>query len=255
MSETTDNKSGKQQSWKRMSFKGNKVWALLAENGEFLVRNGKILIKYNLKQDYEYWVKKDGIKPEKDAVPKKTSQAKTKKNSGAGINTKANRLSDGISLNRDLKKTDSGYDRTNNISAPENTIIIYTDGASSGNPGPAGIGVLLMSGEHKKEISEFIGTATNNIAELTAIKRALSELKTRNMPVRLFTDSTYCTGLLSTGWKPKKNFNLINTIKKLILEFKDFKIIKIKGHAGIEGNEKADSLATSAITQHKQHRE
>ncbi|MEA3417444.1 MAG: RNase H family protein, partial [Thermodesulfobacteriota bacterium] len=54
----------------------------------------------------------------------------------------------------------------------DNTISIYTDGASSGNPGPSGIGILLRFKDHEKEISRNIGTATNNIAELEAIKTA-----------------------------------------------------------------------------------
>ncbi len=219
-SHTNSNK----QSWKRMSFKGNKVWAALTANGDFLEKNNKILIKYNLKQDYEYWINKDNLKPEAEAMHKKKTkkeQHKTKKN----------------------KNSEEAHD----ISENDNTIIIYTDGASSGNPGPAGIGAVLVFGKHKKEISEFIGIATNNIAELTAIEKALQTLKTYNLPVRLFTDSSYCHGLLSKGWKPKANIELVNRIKKMIEKFQDFKIIKVKGHEGIELNERADKLATSAI--------
>ena len=241
------------QSWKRMSFKKNKVWAAMTPDGKFFVKNNKVLIKYNLKQDYEYWIRKDNLKPETDAVPGKKSRKKTDAKTEARTKEEKSSSSDNEALNQNYKKSGNRHGRTNDMPPPENTIIVYTDGASSGNPGPAGIGALLVFGEHEKEISEFIGTATNNVAELTAIKRALSEIKNRDLPVRLFTDSTYCTGLLSKGWKPKKNFDLIDTIKKLILEFKDFKILKIKGHAGIQGNEKADSLATSAIARHKQH--
>ncbi|MBF0203671.1 MAG: reverse transcriptase-like protein [Desulfamplus sp.] len=133
----------------------------------------------------------------------------------------------------------------NNIS--ENTIIIYTDGASSGNPGPGGIGVYLKFREHEKEISESIGHTTNNIAELTAIQRALLELKRHDLPVRLYTDSSYALGILTKGWKASKNQELVADIRKLIGKFKDIRFIKTKGHAGIEGNERADTLATRAI--------
>ena len=126
-------------------------------------------------------------------------------------------------------------------------IKIYTDGASSGNPGPAGIGVLLIFQENTKKISRFIGHATNNIAELTAIKVALEELKRTDIPVRIFTDSSYSIGLLTLGWKPKKNQELVEEIKGLIRKFKDIGFIKVKGHAGIEENEIADKLAVSAI--------
>ena len=124
---------------------------------------------------------------------------------------------------------------------------MYTDGASSGNPGPSGIGVLLRFGSHEKEISRFIGTTTNNVAELEAIRIGLQELKKRNLPVRIFTDSEYAYGVLTLGWKARKNQQLIQSIKSLISGFKDIKLIKVKGHEGLEGNERADHLATSAI--------
>lgn len=126
-------------------------------------------------------------------------------------------------------------------------IVIYTDGASSGNPGPSGIGVFLQYGEHQKEISRYIGRATNNIAELEAIKAALLSLKTSDLPVRIHTDSNYAYGLLTLGWKPKKNIRLVAEIKSLMEKFTDLVLIKVKGHAGEAGNEKADRLATAAI--------
>ena len=106
---------------------------------------------------------------------------------------------------------------------------------------------MLNYGEHEKEISEFIGSATNNIAELKAIEVGLSALKSRAIPVGLFTDSNYACGLLALNWKPKKNLQLVETIKKKMRSFKDLEIIKVKGHSGHPGNERADYLATSAI--------
>ncbi|MCF6246239.1 MAG: ribonuclease HI, partial [Desulfobacula sp.] len=130
---------------------------------------------------------------------------------------------------------------------PDNCIKIYTDGASSGNPGPAGIGALLMYKKSRKEISQYIGKTTNNIAELTAIKVALQKLKRNDLPIRLFSDSSYAIGLLTKGWKPKTNQELIYEIKQLTAQFSDLKFIKVKGHSGIKENEVADYLATSAI--------
>ncbi len=130
---------------------------------------------------------------------------------------------------------------------PDNTITIYTDGASSGNPGPGGIGIFLKFREHEKEISEYIGNTTNNIAELTAIKRALLELKRNDLPVRLYTDSSYALGILTKRWKATKNQELVAEIRELIKKFRDIRFIKTKGHAGVAGNEKADALATQAI--------
>ncbi len=222
-------------SWSRMSFKGNKVWAATTANGLLIEENGKILIKYNLRQEYEYWIKKENLYPESCAVPsKKNSTPGRKKENSTPGRKKENSAS--------IKKKENS-----DISIPDNAITIFTDGASSGNPGPSGIGVVLSHGKHKKEISESIGNSTNNIAELTAIERALSQLKRFDLPVRLFTDSGYSLGVLTQGWKASRNRELVVNIKEVMLKFDDLKLIKIKGHAGFEGNERADKLATKAI--------
>jgi ribonuclease HI len=93
-------------------------------------------------------------------------------------------------------------------------ICIFSDGASSGNPGPSGIGVLLRFGKHEKEISEYIGTATNNIAELKAIEAGLLAVKNTDLPVRIFTDSNYAYGVLALGWKARANRQIVESIKK-----------------------------------------
>ncbi|MEA3429022.1 MAG: RNase H family protein [Thermodesulfobacteriota bacterium] len=219
---------GKEQTdWKRMIFKGNKVWLATGQNNKPILKNGKVLIKYQLDQNYEYWVHEKGVMPLNSLQSEKPEKKRLKKNR-AGTETE--------------RKT--GFD-TKTVS--DNTIFIYTDGASSGNPGPSGIGVLLRFKNHEKEISKNIGDATNNIAELEAIKTALLELKHYDYPVRLFTDSSYACGVLTLGWKAKKNKGLISSIKRLISKFSDLQLIKVKGHDGFEGNEKADFLATSAI--------
>ncbi len=212
--------------WKRMSFKGNKVWAQIDSKEEFVQDRGKVLIKYNLKQDYEYKVKYESLKPEEQAVPaKKTSKKSSFKKKP----------------DQSIRELDPG------VNLPDNCIKIYTDGASSGNPGPSGIGILLIYGEKRKKISQYIGHGTNNIAELTAIKVGLKELKRNDLPVCIFSDSSYSIGLLTKGWKPKKNKTLVFEIRKLLDKFNHISFIKVKGHAGIKENEVADFLATSAI--------
>lgn len=208
--------------WKRKSFKGNKVWAAHAPDGTPLIKNGKILIKYNLDQDYEYRVSPESLHPEDQAVP-------------------AAKREDGKKKKKPPSKAADLQD------LPENSIRIYTDGASSGNPGPSGIGVLLLYKEHRKEICEYIGRATNNMAELTAIYRALASLKRRDLPVRIFTDSDYAVGLLSREWTPQSNRELVSGIRTLMKNFPDIRIIKVKGHAGVKENEVADFLAVSAV--------
>jgi len=126
-------------------------------------------------------------------------------------------------------------------------ICIYTDGASSGNPGPAGVGAVLKYGKKVKEISKYIGIATNNVAELKAIEAGLADLKTTEIPVCIYTDSSYVHGVLSLGWKARKNLQLVDSVKGLMEKFKDLQIIKVKGHAGHPENERADSLAKAAV--------
>ena len=130
------------------------------------------------------------------------------------------------------------------------TIHIYTDGACSGNPGPAGYGAILIYNSHVKEFSEYIGKATNNIAELTAIKIGLEAVKNKNIPVVIYSDSSYSIGVLSNGWKAKKNKELIQEIKSLMLTFESIEFVKVKGHSDNKLNERADKIANLAIKQH-----
>ena len=134
-----------------------------------------------------------------------------------------------------------------------NRIDIYTDGACSGNPGPAGIGVVLLYKTNRKEISKFIGNATNNIAELTAIKIGLESIKdsSKQIPIVVYTDSAYCHGLLTKNWKPKKNIELVNELRQLANQFNYIGFKKVKGHSNDPINNRADELATKAVETHK----
>ena len=223
----------KSTSWIRKIFKGNKVWQGFGPDEKPLYKNGKVLIKYNVNQEYEYWVYENRLEP----VEKPDTLQIGGDQKPALTEKKKKQNPDGVA--------------SSDENIPEDAICIYTDGASSGNPGPSGIGVLLRFGKHEKELSRYIGIATNNIAELEAIKVALLELKTTKKPVRIFTDRTYAFGVLTLSWKAKKNEDLIDSIKKSMKRFKDLKIIKIKGHAGQEGNERADYLAHMAVKKTK----
>lgn len=130
---------------------------------------------------------------------------------------------------------------------PEGTIIIYADGACSGNPGPAGIGVVLQDGGTRKELSKYLGQGTNNIAELTAILEAANVVESPDRPVRLHTDSKYAIGVLAQGWKAKANQELVARAKEALKRFKDFQLIHVPGHAGVLLNERADALAVQAV--------
>lgn len=130
-----------------------------------------------------------------------------------------------------------------------NPIVIYTDGACTGNPGPAGIGVVILDGRERREISEYLGQGTNNIAELTAIERALEAVtpQERARPVLVHSDSSYAIGLLSKGWKAKANADLVTRIRGLARNFGDLRFVKVRGHSGVAENERCDELARTAI--------
>jgi ribonuclease HI len=133
-------------------------------------------------------------------------------------------------------------------------VIIYTDGAASGNPGPGGYGVVMMSGSHRKELSQGYELTTNNRMELLAVIVALEALKAENCEVTIFTDSKYVSDAVSKGWlfswvkkgfKDKKNPDLWT---RFLQSYKKHKInfIWIKGHANNPENERCDQLAVEA---------
>jgi len=206
--------------WIRMRFKKNKVWLATDPDGTPITEKGKVRIKYRLDQEYEYWVRPESVQPLDAPLPAEEAPA-------AGA----------VEPPADLPAESTRKD----------ILEIYTDGASSGNPGPSGIGAVLRYGAHEREISRYIGEATNNIAELEAIRVALEAVKNRDLPVRLYTDSSYAHGVLSQGWKAKKNRRLIESIRDLMNHFRDLRLMKVPGHAGLEGNERADRLAVRAI--------
>ena len=133
-------------------------------------------------------------------------------------------------------------------------ITIYTDGASSGNPGPGGYGVVLMSGSHRKELSEGFRLTTNNRMELLAVIVALEALKADNCDVTIYTDSKYVADAVSKGWvfgwekknfKGKKNPDLWKRFLEVYKKHQ-IKFVWVKGHANIPGNERCDQLAVEA---------
>lgn len=135
---------------------------------------------------------------------------------------------------------------------------IYTDGACKGNPGPGGWGVLLRRGQQEKELCGGEPATTNNRMELTAVIRALEALK-RRCSVRLHTDSKYVQQGITEwihnwkkrGWrtsdkKAVKNDDLWKQLDVLAQQH-DIEWLWVKGHAGHDGNEKADQLANRGV--------
>jgi ribonuclease HI len=130
---------------------------------------------------------------------------------------------------------------------------IWTDGACSGNPGPMGIGVVVIDAGKRKEHGEYLGAGTNNIAELVAIERGIviaTELTKGDpdRPLRVYSDSSYAIGLLEKGWKAKANQELVARIRKVVDAVARIGFVKVSGHAGVPENERCDELARQAIS-------
>lgn len=130
---------------------------------------------------------------------------------------------------------------------PADALHVWTDGACSGNPGPAGIGVVILDGETRREIGEYIGEATNQVAELEAIRQGLTAVTDRTRTVVVYSDSAYAIGLLTKPWKAKANVELVAALRALAKEFSDLRFVKVIGHSGVVENERCDQLATSAV--------
>ncbi|MBN2519822.1 MAG: ribonuclease HI [Bacteroidales bacterium] len=131
---------------------------------------------------------------------------------------------------------------------------MYTDGAASGNPGPGGYGVVLISGPHRKEILQGYRNTTNNRMELLAVIVGLEALKFENCNVTIYSDSKYVVDAVENGWifewekirfKKKKNPDLWIRLLKAYRKHK-VKFIWIKGHADNKENERCDKLAVKA---------
>lgn len=131
---------------------------------------------------------------------------------------------------------------------PKDAFVAYADGACSGNPGPAGLGVFVTTpGGEEHESYEYLGVATNNVAELTAILRVLESIAPER-DVVVHTDSQYSIGVLTKGWKAKANVELVAKLVALVKARKGLRIVYVPGHAGVAGNERADELARRAVT-------
>lgn len=135
------------------------------------------------------------------------------------------------------------------------TVTIYTDGSSRGNPGPGGYGVILMSGNHRKELSQGYRKTTNNRMELMAVIAGLKALKKEGMHVAIYSDSQYIVKAIEEGWLKnwiKTNFKGGKKNKDLWMEYDHLsknhtiKFKWVKGHAENPFNNRCDELATAA---------
>jgi ribonuclease HI len=138
----------------------------------------------------------------------------------------------------------------------KDTILIFTDGAAKGNPGPGGYGVVILQDSLVLEKGGHKVRTTNNEMELKAVVEALKEVASHNTPVAIYTDSKYVVegakgwvfGWLKNGWQTKSKTDVLNKDlwQELVPLLRSVQIEwhKVPGHVGIIGNERADTIAS-----------
>jgi ribonuclease HI len=237
--------------WVRRRYRTNKAWVEVGDDGAYRL-DERGLAKLRYKPDDEqhtYSVKPrdlsevsaaDPVDAPAGAVGPIASTVRGKRRGPAADSTPGRVVATAPDVTADTEDPDLPALVGREVQA-------WTDGACSGNPGPAGAGVLLLFREHRKEASIYLGEATNNIAELTAVREALRLVKSRDVPLRVMTDSTYAIGVLTGAMKAKANGDLVAAIRAELAAFPDVRLVKVEAHVGIEGNERADALAREAI--------
>jgi len=217
-----------------MRFKGEVVWVRADDTGKLVTDgSGRAEMKYRETDDKSYRPFAGNLLPDDESGDAPLSMASASASSSssappaAAAKKKAAVVVDGAGA-----------------------VQLWTDGACSGNPGPMGIGIVAIDGSKRKEHGEYLGVGTNNIAELTAIDRALDLIggDAAKRRLRIYTDSAYSIGVLSKGWKAKANQELIARMRRRLAGLPAVEFVKVSGHAGVPENERCDELARNAIT-------
>ncbi|MCC6521457.1 MAG: ribonuclease HI [Polyangiaceae bacterium] len=234
--------------WIRAKLRGQTVLARADAAGALAAESGRVEIRYrkddgrmyramagNLVVEDATLLPDDHCAPAEAVEAKKPDGAAAKGGAGRG-NGRAGGARAAAAASREPPPT-----------APaDGEVLAYADGACSGNPGPAGLGVVVTDGKEWVELSEYLGIGTNNIAELRAVMRALDEIGDR--PASIHTDSSYTIGVAQRGWKAKANQELVAELRARLAQNRRVRLVYVPGHAGVSLNERADALARDAIS-------
>lgn len=223
--------------WIHAILKGQKVLAKAKADGTFDAQGGRVEIRYKPTDTRAYRAGAGNL----ERIAGAELIADDAVVAGEAVASKEERSA--------ARKTEAAKAAADPASVPKDAWVIYADGACSGNPGPAGAGVYFRSPDGKEyDCYEYLGTATNNVAELTAILRA-AELVPVGAAAVVRTDSQYSIGVLQKGWKAKANQELIAKVKTALKDRgKSWVLQYVPGHAGVAGNERADELAREAVS-------
>jgi len=223
--------------WRHATIRGQRVFVRVTDGGHLDDKGGRVEIRYKANDPRAYHASVKNldvdhatpVMPDDTCVAAEEAKPRSKPSRGAAKASKASAAPDSPPTT-----STRGW-------------IAYTDGACTGNPGPAGSGwVLVAPGGSPVESYAYLGEGTNNIAELTAILRALHDVP-RDHPLVVYTDSQYAIGVLTKGWKAKANKELIESIREELSDRPSVRFVYVPGHAGVPMNERADELAREAI--------
>lgn len=230
--------------WKRHLLRDAEVWAEVDPTGNLLAdATGRIGVVYKRGPGAKvYRAGRGNLSP--------VANAPIEADVGVGAEPAPAAGASGAAARATAAKKPSRLGKTLSLgdAMPANAVHVWTDGACTGNPGPAGIGVVVIEGGKRKEHSEYLGHGTNNIAELTAVLRGVDMVTDRKLPVLVYTDSSYAIGVLSLNWKAKANVELVAEIRDTLSRLDDVRFVKVPGHAGVPENERCDELARVSIT-------
>ena len=234
--------------WARALLRGQKVLAKARADGSLDAVSGRVEVRYKPNDGRAYQaaarnleliagealLPDDACAPAEAAPPKAEGTARGTDSAG-----RAGRSAE--------RKTAAAAAALAPGAIPAGAWTVYADGACSGNPGPAGLGIVLVGPDGKiAEGYEYLGVGTNNVAELTGILRA-AEIVPDGAAAVVHTDSQYAIGVLTKGWKAKANQELIAGVKGALAKRSGWRIVYVPGHAGVPLNERADELAREAV--------
>lgn len=257
--------------WVEADFKGTKVWAEVDDEGRPAVADGRRGIRYSDAPGSKVYraaasaVKDLGGAPRvldagTPAAPREPATTSASSSTSPGGPVRSNGRGSGFGKAGTRTAAQSAAAATHATARinglPSDTVLAFTDGACTGNPGPAGSGAVVRLPDGRVfERYAALGAGTNNIGELTAIRLALDLMKESGVDpsssVFLFTDSQYALGVLTKGWKAKANVELIASIKSALKPWKRLKIEWVAGHVGVPENERADALARKGVEESK----
>jgi ribonuclease HI len=224
--------------WLRANLRGQKVLARAKADGSFDDVSGRVEVRYKPNDGRAYQaaarnlelIPGEALLPDETCAPAEAAPPKA---------DKADKSAD--------RKTAAAAKALAPGAVPKDAWTVYADGACSGNPGPAGLGIVMVAPDGRiAEGFEYLGIATNNVAELTGILRA-AEIVPDGAAAVVHTDSQYSIGVLTKGWKAKANVDLIAGVKVALAKRSGWRIVYVPGHAGVPLNERADELAREAV--------